>query len=313
MDDRLIRRGLAELVGTALLLGAAIGGGRAATSNGASAPLALLIGTLAAGATLFVVLHGIGPITGGHVNPAVTISMLTTGNIAPIAAAVYIVAQVIGGLIGAAAANGLWDTPLVAGPGAGTLTGPMYLAEVVATAGLVGGIHAGVLGGNAGRLPMIVPAAVMAGSFAAPFGMANPAVAFGSGVIGGGISLGSILGLVAIEMAVGSVIGLVVAQVYRGFGEETGETQNRCYQIELGDLGSDERRVATGAIQASIRPDDCLVTTPEGLLRVVFTNADDTTVESARHRIEATVQLALLGSQHETGPVRVGLRPLAGV
>ncbi|MEM7275915.1 MAG: aquaporin [Actinomycetota bacterium] len=290
MDSTLARKTSAEFVGTALLLGAALGGGQAAAAAGAPPHMALLLGTLAAAATLFTVLHAIGPVSGGHVNPAVTVSMLAVGRISAQEAAAYVVAQISGGLIGAMAANAIWDTALVAGPGVGSLASNDYWAEVIATCGLVGAIHAAVHGGNESRLPMIVPAAVIAGSFTAPFGMANPAVAIAAGLVGGGLSTSTIAVQVCLELGFASLVGVGVALLY-GKPARHVETQ-QVFDIRLDSAQPIDEDVVTGAITAAIRTEDRLVRTADGGWRIVVDDVDDATIGAIKDRVEAFVTLA---------------------
>ncbi|MEM7340621.1 MAG: aquaporin [Actinomycetota bacterium] len=310
MDNVLVRKGAAEFVGTALLLGAAIGGGQAATATGAPPHIALLIATMAAAATLFTVLHAIGPVSGGHVNPAVSISMLATRNLSPTEAIVYVAAQVSGGILGATGANAVWDVPLVAGPGSGsgTLSTASYGAEIIATCALVGAIHAAVRGGNDARLPMIVPAAVIAGSFAAPFGMANPAVTLAAGIVGDAMSIGPILVLVALELASAVAVARAVALLYGKLASQAAE--QKAFEVTLDRTPTVELDVVTDAIKAAIRENDSVLRTADGGWRVVLHDASDEVVEAVRQRVSAFVELAIDVTQGPgAGPV-VNLVPV---
>ncbi|MEM8925002.1 MAG: aquaporin [Actinomycetota bacterium] len=308
MEATLVRKAVAEFVGTALLLGAALGGGQAATAQGASSSLALLIGTLAAAATLFTVLHAIGPISGGHVNPAVTISMLVTRELRAPEAAAYIGAQLVGGFVGAMGANALWEASLILGPGSGSLGTASYVAEMVATCGLVGAIHAAVRGGNAGRLPMIVPAAVMAASFTAPFGMANPAVALAAGVVGGGLPIDAIILLIGLELMSAALIANGVAMLYGG--SPTPEADDLTFDVHFGRAMSASPEVVTEAIRAALRADDHVIPTCDGGWRVVLADASDEVVEAVRHRISAFVELALDVEQMGSRPIEANFVPV---
>ncbi len=304
MNTELVRRGVAELVGTGLLVGAAVGGGKAAAATGAPAYMALVIGTFAAAATLVAVLHAIGPLTGGHVNPAVSISMFAMGKIPALDAGTYILAQFVGGLIGALTANAIWQNTLIAGPGTGTLSGASFAAELIATCGLVGAIHASARGGNGDRLPIVVPAAVVAASFAAPFGMANPAVALGAGLIGGGLSVTSLSLLIAIELAFAVVVAAGVRSVYAG-QDASEEAETRAFDVQFGgDLDAATTTLATQAVRAALRPEDSVMEAATGC-RVVVRGVNGDDVEDMRHRIEATLQLSLASQVLESGGIEV--------
>ncbi|MDB5678981.1 MIP/aquaporin family protein [Sphingomonas bacterium] len=173
----LSRRLAAELLCTALLLAIVIGSGimgeRLAQGNDA---IALLGNTIATGAGLVVLIHMFGPVSGAHLNPAVTLAMLLRRDIAGRTAAAYVVAQGIGAILGVWAAHAMFAEPiwqvsskLRAGPSQG-------LSEFVATFGLIGTI----IGTQRWR-PDFTPVAVglyitAAYWFTASTSFANPAV-----------------------------------------------------------------------------------------------------------------------------------------
>lgn len=137
------RRIVAESVGTALLLAIVVGSGimgeRLAAGNAA---IALLGNTLATGAGLVVLIHMFGPISGAHFNPAVTMAVAVRREISWRVAAIYIVAQFVGAILGVWLAHGMFAEPIIqistkvrAGPSQG-------LSEFVATLGLIGTIAA---------------------------------------------------------------------------------------------------------------------------------------------------------------------------
>ena len=138
MPSHLIRRCLTELLGTMLLLAVVIGSGIMAQrlSQGNDA-VALLANTLATVGGLYVLIEIFGPISGAHFNPAVSAVMAWRGELPKTALASYIVAQLLGAMLGAWLAHAMFDmsifqlaTKVRAGPG-------QWLAEVVATAGLL--------------------------------------------------------------------------------------------------------------------------------------------------------------------------------
>ncbi len=171
------QRLLAELLGTAFLLAAVVGSGimaqRLAGGNGA---LALLCNTLPTGAILTVLILTFGPLSGAHFNPAVSVAFALRRKLSWPDAAVYIVAQIIGGLIGVWIAHlmfelPVWQVSVNARTGAG-----QWLAELVATFGLLVTIL-----GCVARTPSAVPYAVglyitSAYWFTASTSFANPAV-----------------------------------------------------------------------------------------------------------------------------------------
>ena len=137
------RKLVAEGLGTLLLLATVIGSGIMAENLAdGNAAVALLGNTLATGAILAVLITMLGPISGAHFNPAVTMAFLVRREIDSKTAAAYLVVQIAGGLAGAVLAHAMFDMDLVqvstqARTGAG-----QWLAEGVATFGLVATILA---------------------------------------------------------------------------------------------------------------------------------------------------------------------------
>jgi glycerol uptake facilitator-like aquaporin len=171
------QRVLAEWLGTAFLLAAVVGSGimaqRLAGGNGA---LALLCNTLPTGAMLAVLILVFGPLSGAHFNPAVSLACALRGELPWPTAALYIGAQVLGAVAGVWAAHLMFELPIWQFS-ATVRTGPaQWLAEAVATFGLLLTIF-----GCAARTPAAVPYAVglyitAAYWFTASTSFANPAV-----------------------------------------------------------------------------------------------------------------------------------------
>jgi glycerol uptake facilitator-like aquaporin len=173
----LAQRGVAEGLGTAFLLAAVVGSGiMAAKLAGGNGALALLCNTLPTGAILTVLILTFGPVSGAHFNPAVSIAFALRGELPVRPAAIYVGAQVIGGILGVWAAHlmfelPLWQVSITARTGPG-----QWLAEAIATFGLL----LTILGCSA-RTPSAVPYAVglyitSAYWFTASTSFANPAV-----------------------------------------------------------------------------------------------------------------------------------------
>ena len=172
-----MRRVVAEFLGTAFLLAAVVGSGiMAAKLAGGNGALALLCNTLPTGAILAVSILTFGPVSGAHFNPAVSIAMALRGEVAWRVAALYIAAQIVGGIVGVLAAHVMFELPLWQ-VSVTTRTGSgQWFAEGVATFGLLLTIL-----GCAARTPAAVPYAVglyitAAYWFTASTSFANPAV-----------------------------------------------------------------------------------------------------------------------------------------
>ena len=173
----LAQRAVAEWLGTAFLLAAVVGSGiMAQRLAGGSVALALLCNTLPTGAILVVLILMFAPVSGAHFNPAVTLAFALRGETTWTDAAIYVAAQMSGAIIGVWVAHLMFGLPvlqlsLTERSGAG-----QWLAEAVATFGLLLTIF-----GVASRNPAAVPYAVglyitSAYWFTASTSFANPAV-----------------------------------------------------------------------------------------------------------------------------------------
>jgi glycerol uptake facilitator-like aquaporin len=173
----LSRRLAAEALGTLLLVATVVGSGIMAETLTHDVALALLGNTLATGAMLVVLITTLGPISGAHFNPAVTLIFLRTGDLSRREAAWYVAAQIAGGVLGTLAAHLMFALPLV------TLSlharsGPaQWFSEIVATFGLIVTILAGIRFATA-AVPWLVGLYIIAAYwFTASTSFANPAVA----------------------------------------------------------------------------------------------------------------------------------------
>jgi glycerol uptake facilitator-like aquaporin len=171
------RKLLAEGLGTAFLLAAVIGSGIMAEALAAgNQALALLGNTIPTGAILAVIILVFGPVSGGHFNPAVTMALAARRMFPWPKVPAYIVAQLIGGIVGAWAAHFMFDLPILQASTTLRTGAGQWFAEAVATFGLVMTIV-----GCVARTPAAVPYAVglyitSAYWFTASTSFANPAV-----------------------------------------------------------------------------------------------------------------------------------------
>jgi glycerol uptake facilitator-like aquaporin len=177
MKVSLAQRTVAECLGTAFLLAAVVGSGiMAARLAGGNSALALLCNTIATGAILTVLILTLGPISGAHFNPAVSLAAVLRGDMTARATALYIGAQLTGAIAGVWAAHLMFELPVLQ-ISLTTRTGfGQWLAEAIATFGLL----LTILGCSA-RSPAAVPYAVglyitAAYWFTASTSFANPAV-----------------------------------------------------------------------------------------------------------------------------------------
>jgi glycerol uptake facilitator-like aquaporin len=206
----LSRRLLAEALGTALLLAIVIGSGvMGETLAAGNAAVALLANTLATVFGLYLLIIVFGPLSGAHFNPVVSLIMALRGDLPRSYLAPYIAVQLIGAALGAWLVHAMFDLPVWqfsahVREGAG-----QWLAEVVATAGLL----LVILRGPPAHVPTLVAAWIGAAYwFTASTSFANPAAVFGRMLSDtfAGIAPSSAPGFVLAEVA-GGLVGLAIA------------------------------------------------------------------------------------------------------
>jgi len=172
-----VKRLVAEFLGTAFLLAGVVGSGiMAAKLAGGNGALALLCNTLPTGAILAVLILTFGPVSGAHFNPAVSLAAALRRAVPARVAATYIVVQIIGGIVGVLAAHAMFELPLWQ-VSMTVRTGPgQWLAEFVATFGLLLTIF-GCAAGTPSAIPYAVGLYITAAYwFTASTSFANPAV-----------------------------------------------------------------------------------------------------------------------------------------
>ena len=177
LAEQLGRRIAAEALGSFFLFATVVGSGIMAEAlSGGNVAIALLGNTLATGAILFVLIAMLGPVSGAHFNPAVTLVMAARRSLIWRDVAPYVAAQLVGGILGVWVAHLMFDLPLLqlsakARTGVGQWTG-----EMVATFGLILTIL-----GTLRHRPGLVPASVglyisAAYWFTSSTSFANPAI-----------------------------------------------------------------------------------------------------------------------------------------
>lgn len=207
------RRIVAEALGTAILVATVVGSGIMADKlAGGNQAVALLGNTIPTGAILVVLITILGPVSGAHFNPAVTLVFASCrempwGEVAP-----YIAAQCIGGIGGTALAHLMFDlAPLMIGTTA--RSGPsQWLAEAVATFALVLTILGGVRYAPQ-AIPWLVGLVITAAYwFTASTSFANPAITLARGFTTtfAGIAMNHVPAFVLAQLA-GACLGAVVA------------------------------------------------------------------------------------------------------
>ena len=210
------RRALAELVGTALLVVAVVGSGIAAERlSPDDVGLQLFENAAATAAALTAIILAVGPVSGAHLNPVVTLVDRVLGGIDSRGAVAYVAAQVAGGCAGTVVANLMFSEPAVAWSQAGRSGGGLWLAEVVATFGLLLVVFGVARSGRPSVAPFAVGAWIGgAYFFTASTGFANPAVTIARTLTDtfAGIDPADAPAFVAFQ-AVGAASALVVVRV----------------------------------------------------------------------------------------------------
>ena len=210
----LLRRLVAESLGTAFLLAGVVGSGimaaKLAAGNGA---LALLCNTLPTGAILTVLILTFGPVSGAHFNPAVSIAMAVRRRLSPSAAASYIGAQILGAIVGVLAAHAMFDLPLWQVSSTERAGQGQWFAEAVATFGLLMTIF-----GCGAQTPAATPYAVglyitAAYWFTASTSFANPAVTIARALSDtyAGIAPGGVVAFIGAQL-VGAAAAVLLAR-----------------------------------------------------------------------------------------------------
>jgi len=207
----LTRRLAAEALGTALLVATVVGSGIMAETLSRDVGLQLLGNTLPTGAILVVLITILGPVSGAHFNPAVSLVMALRGELPAHEAARYVAVQILGGIAGTVMAHAMFGLPLFDFSMKARTGGPQWLAEAVAAFGLVATILAG-LRFNRPAVPWLVGLYITAAYwFTASTSFANPAVAVARSLTNtfSGIRPVDLPGFIIAEL-VGAVIALTV-------------------------------------------------------------------------------------------------------
>jgi len=172
-------RALSEGLGTGFLVAVVVGSGIAAERlSPGDVGLQLLENSTATALALVALILTFGAVSGAHFNPAVTLAELATGKIEGRAVAPYVGAQILGGCLGAVTANLMYGLSAVDWSAKDRITAATFLAEVVATFGLLTVIFGVVHSGRTSAVPVAVAGYIGAAYwFTSSTSVANPAVA----------------------------------------------------------------------------------------------------------------------------------------
>ena len=223
MKAHLARRALAEFLGTALLVAIVVGSGiMAARLSPGDVGLQLLENSTATALGLGAIILIFAPVSGAHFNPVVTLADYALGRrtgtgLDPRTVAVFIPAQIAGGIGGAVLANLMFALPAATASTHARSSGHLWLGEVVATTGLILLIFALGRAGRGHYGPPAVGAYIGAAYwFTSSTSFANPAVTIARAFTNtfAGIAPGSILGFVLAQL-LGAALGIIlIATLY---------------------------------------------------------------------------------------------------
>ncbi|WP_051744594.1 aquaporin [Streptomyces yerevanensis] len=213
----LVARAAAELVGTALLVAIVVGSGIQATDLTEDVGLQLLANSTATVFGLGILILLLGPVSGAHFNPVVTLAEWWTARrggagVTLREAAVYVPAQIVGAIAGAILADAMFGEPLVKWSTHDRSAGHLLLGEVVATAGLILLIFGLARADQLRCAPVAVASYIGAAYwFTSSTSFANPAVTIGRAFTDtfAGIAPGSVAGFIGMQV-VGGVVGLAL-------------------------------------------------------------------------------------------------------
>ena len=215
VSSDLARKAAAEAVGTAFLVAAVIGSGIAAARlSPRDVGLQLLENSIATGAVLVALILALQPVSAAF-NPIVTLVERALGAIGSRDAAVLIAAQLVGGLLGAVAANIMFGLPAVAFSTHHRAGGGVLFAEVIATVGLLLVIFGTIRSGRTDRVAFVVGAYIVGAYwFTSSTSFANPAVTVGRMFSNtfAGISPASAPAFIAMQL-VGGIAGLGIIRL----------------------------------------------------------------------------------------------------
>jgi arsenate reductase len=220
------RRALAEFVGTGLLVTVVVGSGIMAARLSSDPGLAQLENASATAAGLTALILFLGPVSGAHFNPVVSITdwaldRKTRCGLSGLELLIYLPAQIAGGAGGAVLANVMFALRPVSASSKDRFSGHLWLGEVVATAGLVALIFALARSGRTNLAPAAVGVYIgAAGWFTSSTSFANPAVTVGRVFSDtfAGIEPGSVPGFVAAQLVGGAVAVVLVRYLYPDVG-----------------------------------------------------------------------------------------------
>ena len=220
-----LRASLGELFGTATLLLVVIGSGIMATNISSDVGVQLTINSAATGLMLYILITLLGPVSGAHFNPVVTGIQLYKKVISASLAASYLVAQMVGAVIGVALANFIFNLPIIEISQKDRTGTELFVSEILATAGLVFIIFTAIAQKAEAKIPVLVGAYISAAYFfTSSTSFANPVVTVARTLSDSfaGIAPASVLPFIAAQI-LGALLGLALTKFINSPNEKRNE------------------------------------------------------------------------------------------
>lgn len=214
LSQGVVRKVVAEFAGTAALVAVVVGSGVMGTSLSQDSGVALLINAFSTIFALALLILLLGPISGAHFNPAVTLVELVQKKASLVQAGLYMFAQVLGAIVGAMLANAMFNQAVIQISKHSRISTGTFIGEVVATAGLLAVIGVLVSRKQTSIIPITVAAWIgSAYFFTSSTSFANPAVTIGRVFTDtfAGISPDSVLPFIAAQL-IGAFLGLLISK-----------------------------------------------------------------------------------------------------
>lgn len=208
------RAALAEFFGTLMLVCVVVGSGIMGTELSDDAGVALIINAVSTIFALALLIQILGPLSGAHFNPVVTLVSAAQRELSLSRSLAFIAAQISGAISGSLLANAMFNLPLAQISGHDRVTQGTLIGEVLATAGLIIVIGTFVARKNDALIPIAVAAWIgSAYFFTSSTSFANPAVTIGRVFTDtfAGIAPGSVLPFIAAQV-IGALIGLLAVR-----------------------------------------------------------------------------------------------------
>jgi glycerol uptake facilitator-like aquaporin len=210
----ILRKWLAEYIGTATLVCVVVGSGIMGTNLSRDTAVALLVNTISTIFALALLILIIAPISGAHFNPAVSLVQVLRREMNALGFAAFVSAQVAGAITGAIVANVMFDLPAIQISTNERVSTGTLIGEVIATAGLITVIYVLVARGQDKLIPVAVAAWIgSAYLFTSSTSFANPAVTIGRVFSDtfAGINPASVLPFIIAQL-VGAILGIALVK-----------------------------------------------------------------------------------------------------